>query len=640
MGATADRLSLSLASRPRCYDATWIMDERAERRTADSGQVSVAAVMLSAREAATCLGVHERTIRRAIARGELTATKRGGTFQISRNELERYRTQRLDAPGSPTGHVAIDSIGTVRPIGAPTRLVVVGSERLAPSPLPRPLDAIVGREQELADVRELLQHAGVRLLTLTGPGGVGKTRLAVEAAAGIENHFSDGAAFVSLAATSDPAMVLPTIARALGLRELDERTIAEGLGVALRDRQLLLVIDNFEQVISSSQTLAEVLRTCPGITALTTSREPLRVGGEHRFAVQPLPIPPHVVASDTDVLSRNASVSLFLERARRVRPEFALTQENAETVAIICSRLDGLPLAIELAAAWLGTLSTADLLERLRRRLPLLTRGNRDLPDRQRTMRDAIAWSYDLLSDDERRGVRTLAVFVGGFSLEAVEFVVESPREKRTDDDFSAVHLVDALGGKSLLGNASASARAMESAPRFIMLETVREFALDRLLASGEDEAMRSRHASWCIDAGEKAWRRLWQQPLRLADLDRVETEHDNFRTALGWLIAGGNGERALHLATSLTPFWYLRSHRREGEIWLERARACCQGINPGRPSGAGGVLRGSTGRRHRGGTGIPRSGVAAVARCRRSVGNGCRAAVVDRPRRRSRPAR
>jgi non-specific serine/threonine protein kinase len=315
---------------------------------------------------------------------------------------------------------------------------------------------------------------------------------------------------------------------------------------------------------------------------LVTSREPLHVRGERRFAVSPLPVTLPSKQDEVLLLDECAGVALFADRARAVQADFTLSHENAATVAAICARLDGLPLAIELAAGWLVTLSPQTLLDRLERRLPLLTGGHRDLPARQRTMRDAVGWSHDLLSGEEQRAFRGLSVFVGGFTLGAAEAVVGEVTSRRAEGDpagdvldgsSSFLHLISSLVRKNLLvANPAASADGQAS--RFAMLETIREFASGELAASGEHQEVHERHAAWCLALGEDAWRRLWQQPLRLSDLDAVEAELDNVRSALSWLVQSHDGERALRLANALTPFWYLRGNRTEGLAWLRQARA------------------------------------------------------------------
>jgi predicted ATPase len=407
-----------------------------------------------------------------------------------------------------------------------------------PSPL-------IGRETEVRELRELLGD-GARLVTLTGPGGSGKTRLALQAAAELLERCADGVYFVGLGSIVDPELVLPSVAQALGLPASGFQTL-EGF---LADKDLLLVLDNFEQILDAAARVSALLRDAPGLRILVTSRASLRVTGERAYPVRPLGLPDPSRGSDPEALAECDSVTLFVDRARAAQPAFALTAENAEAVARICVDLDGLPLALELAAARIRLLSPAAMLERLDHRLQLLTGGPRDADARQRTLRATLEWSYALLSPHEQRVFDALGEFQGGFTLEAAETVASAGLDE-----------LGALVDHSLL---------RENGGRFAMLETVREYAVERLEAGDAVEEVRGRHAAFFTDLAERGYdRRLVEEAAWLA---RLEAEHDNLRAALDWLEASPDDE--LRLAGALGWFWRDHSHLQEGRRRLDHALA------------------------------------------------------------------
>src|SRR5215469_8031984 len=438
--------------------------------------------------------------------------------------------------------------------------------------LPVPATPLVDRDQEVKAVTDLLLSEGVRLVTLTGPGGVGKTRLAVEAASRLGAHFGDGARFVDLAAVPVAELVPGAVASALGLRSSDSRVVTD-LETHLRARQLLLVMDNFEHVLGAAPLLARLLAAAPGLVALVTSRSMLRLGGEHEFAVAGLSLPEPGARPYKAGVQEYGSVRLFAERARAVTPGFELTDGNAAAVAEICRRLDGLPLAIELAAAKVRLLPTQALLARLDDRMGLLTGGARDLPERQQTLRNTLDWSFGLLSATEQALLARLGVFADSFALPAVEAISSDTRDPAAAGPDQAAQVMDTL--ESLVDNSLVRAETRRGQPRFRLLETIREYALDRLRDSGDWTGAHDRHAGYFLALAEPADDEL-QDPGQLVWLNRLEAEHDNLTAALSWCPDQGHLEPALHVMWVTWRFWWMHGHFAElarfGEAILEKS--------------------------------------------------------------------
>jgi predicted ATPase/transcriptional regulator with XRE-family HTH domain/tetratricopeptide (TPR) repeat protein len=455
-------------------------------------------------------------------------------------------------PGPPSAHDPADAAPMV--------------EAPAPQPwsalrhnLPAQMTPLIGRARLVAEVVALLGRPDVRLVTLTGPGGIGKTRLALQAAAELLPEIDDGVWLVELAPVGDPALVLPTIAEVLGLRDAGDRPLAQVLRDALRDQQTLLILDNLEHLLPSVPEVASLLSGAPGLKVLATSRERLRLTGEQVVVVPPLGLPPARKPVSGAELSNYPAAQLFLERARAVRPEFVLSDENAPAVAEICVRLDGLPLALELAAAWVRLFSSAALLQRLERRLPLLTGGPRDQTARQQTLRSTVAWSYALLTSEEQVVFRRLGVFVGGCTIAAAEAVAGAE---------TTAAVLGALLDKSLLRQTDGA----DGEPRLLMLETVREYALEQLDASGETELAADRHAAFV-----QGWLEVAARELRGAReavwFKLIQAEHDNVRAVFSRLVTRADHEGLAHIGAALWHFWWLGGHWREGRAWMEQIR-------------------------------------------------------------------
>jgi predicted ATPase/class 3 adenylate cyclase len=460
---------------------------------------------------------------------------------------------------------APEEIFQVAAPGLPGRFPELRSLPHHPTNLVVPPSALIGRDDELATVTRTFRDEDARLITLTGPGGSGKTRLALEIAAELLDDFPDGVFFVDLASVRDPALVLPAVAAVLHIRKQPTEELRDTLTADLAAKRTLLVLDNCEQVIDAAPDIAALLAACPRLAILATSRESMHIRSEQEYPVSPLALP-DVEQLKLEDLAQVPAVALFVARANASDPRFALTEENAVAVAEICRRLDGLPLAIELAAARVAHLSPSALLDRLdlpsAGSLPVLTGGQRDLPARQQTMRNTIAWSHDLLDDAEQTLFQFLSVFPGGFTLEAAEWV--SGEQQGVGE---TLDLLASLVTKSLVVYEGDEG----GAPRYRMLETIREFGQERLAASGREATARDRHAAWALTLAERSAPHV-TGPDATVWLETLERDHASLRAALSWLVERGEGELLARLAGVLWTFWKEHAHYSEGRHWLDAA--------------------------------------------------------------------
>ena len=525
-------------------------------------------------EDATGYGALLQRYRRAADLTQEALAERAGTSARGISDLKRGVRRR---PYPVTAHLLADALA----LAPPEREALLAAARRSPPPapagpaevvppadLPAPLTPLIGREREVAAVAQRLQCPHVHLLTLTGPAGVGKTRLALAVAAEAGGGYAAGARFVPLAEVGDPALVAARIAQALAIGETREQPLAERLRDTLRERALLLVLDNFEHLLAAASLLSELLVAAPRLTLLVTSRAALRLSGEEVYPVPPLSLPEPRHADDPAALAQSPAVTLFVERGQSVRPDFRLTSENAGAVAAICRQLDGLPLALELAAARLRLFSPVTLLARLEHRLDLLAGGAQDLPVRQRTLRGTLDWSYGLLGAAEQSLFARLAVFAGGATLDAVEAVCGA-----TSDVLDSVEV---LLASSLLWRAEGA----HGEPRVGMHATIREYATERVArgpsGEGELESTRRRHAAHYLAVAEEAYPELLGPEVGTW-LARLEADHDNMRAALAWALKQEQADTALRLAAALHLFWHIHGRLREGRRWLEAALALSQ---------------------------------------------------------------
>lgn len=482
-----------------------------------------------------------------------------GSLDLPLQERPAFvRWARLGPNATPPDS-ALASLSHISPIPAQP------DELLPPFIFPTPLTSLIGRDEEVADIRRYLLRDGIRLITLIGPPGIGKTRLSLAVAARLTGSFRDGVYFVPLETVRDPNGVLPAIAQVVRVKPLADEPIGEAIARHLHAQRVLLLLDNFEQVLDAGPQLLQLLSACPALKALATSREPLHVYGEWRFRVPALELPKRKRLPELDLLAGVASVALFMQRAQALKPDLALTSENASIISSICLRLDGLPLAIELAAAQIEDLTPQEILAGLGNRLKLLRGDLRYLPPRQQTLRGAIDWSYHLLTVGEQTLLRRLGVFVGGWSREAVRAVCYASH----DLDFEAPEGLAALVNKSLTYRGA----GVDDEARWWMLESIREYARERLEASDEAPEIHRRHAWYCVQLAEAAHPHL-AGPDQVKWLARLEQEHDNIRSALAWSIdrRHDSTEIALRLCAAQAKFWYMRGHARVGRQWLQAA--------------------------------------------------------------------
>jgi predicted ATPase/DNA-binding CsgD family transcriptional regulator len=491
------------------------------------------------------------------------STGRGGALRVPVERLEVGRDG-----GTPRERLRV-GLGARQPIVAAR----AAADATSLAQLPRYLTSFVGRERDIAQITQLLTWT--RLLMLTGPGGVGKTRLALQVADALRTRFASGALFVSLASLADPALVPAAIAQAVGVKETAGRSIADSLVAMLRDRELLLVLDNFEHVADAAPSIANLLGACSRLTVIVTSRNVLRLSGEHEFPVAPLALPNRRETPTTQRLASYEAVHLFCARARAARHDFVLTDQNGQAVAELCQRLDGLPLAIELAAVRLHTLTLSALVARLERPLPLLTVGPRDAPARQQTLRATIAWSHDLLEPAEQVLFRRLAVLRGA-TFDAIQAIC-FPAGAGSGSASIALSAIPADALESITSlvekNLLVEGELPDGQPWFTMLETIREFAFERLAASGEADAVFRRHALYYLKLVEVA-EQEWLVPHPEAWFDRLKKEHDNLRRAFDWCVERGYAEPSFRMTAVLWWFWAMLGHLAEGRERLNRLLA------------------------------------------------------------------
>ncbi len=584
---------------PEVYD-DWIFFERERLRNLLFANLERLIAQYQARgdlkRAIACAGqiLRHDPLREETARLLMTLHHRAGDRNAALQEyqrIERGLRAELGAPPMPETQAAYAAIVRGAPLPVSRPPVAAASPARPPGNLPAQVTPFVGREDELAELRGLIcpekasvrsgdfSRAGLgacRLLTITGAGGSGKTRLSIELAGRVLKEapdcFPDGAWFVALSPLSDASLVIPAVADALGAQETARTSLLEDVKNHLRHKRLLLVLDNFEHVTAAAPAIAELLAAAPGLSVIVTSRATLRLYGEQEYPLAPLPLPDPARLPPLADLARSPAVALFVERARAADPSFRLTRENARAVAEICVRLDGLPLALELAAARARLFAPQAMRERLESGLPLLAARARDLPARQSTLRATIDWSFNLLSAAERELFARLSVFAGGFTLAAAEEVMgeDVPADATLD------HL-SALVEQSMLRTLPAAEPERE--PRFRMLTLLREYASERLAAQGELETMRRRHARHYLAFAQQGDGAL-RSPGQLTWLRRLEAEHDNLRAALAWAVERPEPDAHLGLAAAaaLGWFWYMRGHWSEGNEWLARARAAAQG--------------------------------------------------------------